>query len=54
MILTRVEVDAADPGFQFPTKPVGPILTSEQVMSEDWDIAETINGPRRVVASPSP
>ena len=54
VILTRVEVDAADTGFQFPTKPVGPILTSEQVMSEDWDIAETINGPRRVVASPSP
>ena len=53
-ILTRVEVDAEDSGFQFPTKPVGPILTSEQVMSEDWDIAETINGPRRVVASPSP
>ena len=23
-------------------------------MTEDWDIAETINGPRRVVASPSP
>tara|TARA_B100000287_G_scaffold48180_1_gene42852 strand:+ start:2737 stop:3639 length:903 start_codon:yes stop_codon:yes gene_type:complete len=54
VILTRVEVDAEDSGFQFPTKPVGPILTSEQVMSEDWDIAETINGPRRVVASPSP
>ena len=54
VILTRVEVDAEDPGFQFPTKPVGPVLTSEQVMSEDWDIAETINGPRRVVASPSP
>ena len=54
VILTRVEVDANDPGFLFPTKPVGPVLTSEQVMSEDWDIAETINGPRRVVASPSP
>ena len=54
VILTRVEVDAGDPGFLFPTKPVGPVLTSEQVMSEDWDIAETINGPRRVVASPSP
>ena len=54
VILTRVEVDADDPGFLFPTKPVGPVLTSEQVMSEDWDIAETINGPRRVVASPSP
>lgn len=54
VILTRVEVDADDPGFLFPTKPVGPVLTSKQVMSEDWDIAETIKGPRRVVASPSP
>lgn len=54
VILTRVEVDPEDPGFQFPTKPVGPILSDEQVMTEDWDIAETINGPRRVVASPSP
>ena len=54
VILTRVEVDPEDPGFKFPTKPVGPILSDEQVMSEDWDIAETINGPRRVVASPSP
>ncbi|MBB69730.1 MAG: carbamate kinase [Euryarchaeota archaeon] len=54
VILTRVEVDPKDSGFQFPTKPVGPILTNEQVMSEDWDIAETINGPRRVVASPAP
>ena len=54
VILTRVEVDPEDPGFQFPTKPVGPILSDEQVMTEDWDIAETINGPRRVVASPAP
>ena len=54
VILTRVVVDPEDPGFQFPTKPVGPILSDEQVMTEDWDIAETINGPRRVVASPSP
>ncbi|MEC8788918.1 MAG: carbamate kinase, partial [Candidatus Thermoplasmatota archaeon] len=40
--------------FAFPTKPVGPILSDEQVMAEDWDIAETVNGPRRVVASPKP
>tara|TARA_B100002051_G_scaffold76024_1_gene72643 strand:- start:7977 stop:8879 length:903 start_codon:yes stop_codon:yes gene_type:complete len=54
VILTRVKVDPDDLGFKFPTKPVGPILSDEQVMTEDWDIAETINGPRRVVASPSP
>ena len=54
VVLTRVEVDPEDEGFRFPTKPVGPILTDKQVMSEDWDIAQTVNGPRRVVASPLP
>ena len=53
-ILTRVLVDGNDNGFQFPTKPVGPILSADAVMSSDWDIAETIKGPRRVVASPLP
>ncbi|MCH1423404.1 MAG: hypothetical protein L7U62_07960 [Candidatus Poseidoniaceae archaeon] len=53
-ILTRVLVDGNDQGFQFPTKPVGPILSADTVMSADWDIAETIKGPRRVVASPLP
>ena len=37
-----------------PTKPVGPILSDQRVFDNDWDIAETINGPRRVVASPKP
>jgi carbamate kinase len=54
VVLTRVEVDENDKGFLFPTKPVGPILSNQQVMSEDWNIAETKNGPRRVVASPFP
>jgi len=54
VILTRVEVDYTDPGFQWPTKPVGSSLNSEEVMSKDWDIAETSVGPRRVVASPLP
>lgn len=54
VVLTRVEVDPEDEGFRFPTKPVGPILTDKQVMCEDWDIAQTVNGPRRVVASPLP
>ena len=53
-VLTRVLVDGDDQGFSFPTKPVGPILSPEVVMSADWDIAETIQGPRRVVASPLP
>ena len=53
-VLTHVEVDAEDTGFSWPTKPVGPILDAKTVMEADWDIAETINGPRRVVASPKP
>jgi carbamate kinase len=54
VVLTRVEVDVNDKGFNFPTKPVGPVLSDKQVMSEDWDIAETKIGARRVVASPKP
>ena len=53
-LLTHVMVKRDDHGFEFPTKPVGKILTSSEVMSKDWDIAQTVNGPRRVVASPSP
>lgn len=53
-VLTHVEVDANDSGFSWPTKPVGPVLDAKTVMEADWDIAETINGPRRVVASPKP
>ena len=53
-VITRVEVDANDSGFKLPTKPVGPILSDKLVMTADWDIAETVNGPRRVVASPMP
>ena len=54
VLLTRVLVDSQDKAFKFPSKPVGKILTDHQVMKEDWDIAETVNGPRRVVASPKP
>ena len=54
VVLTRVEVDPNDEAFALPTKPVGPVLSDKQVMTEDWDIAETVNGPRRVVASPNP
>jgi carbamate kinase len=54
VVLTRVEVNPSDPAFDFPTKPIGPILSDKAVMSEDWDIAATANGARRVVASPKP
>ena len=53
-VITRVEVDPSDGGFKSPTKPVGPVLSDQVVMSADWDIAETKLGPRRVVASPLP
>ncbi len=54
VVLTHVEVDPSDEGFQWPTKPVGPVLDAQTVMSADWDIAQTVQGPRRVVASPLP
>jgi carbamate kinase len=54
VILTRVEVDSEDDGFHWPTKPVGPVLAADTVMTADWDIAQTVHGPRRVVASPKP
>ena len=54
VILTRVEVAVDDPAFKLPSKPVGPILSDEAVFADEWDVAETIHGPRRVVSSPSP
>ncbi len=54
VVLTRVLVDAQDEAFAFPTKPVGPVLSAQEVMERDWDIATTVHGPRRVVASPLP
>jgi len=54
VMTTHVEVDVNDAAFQRPTKPIGPVLDAETVMSADWDIAETVHGPRRVVASPKP
>ena len=54
VVLTRVLVDAQDEAFALPTKPVGPVLSAQEVMKRDWDIATTVHGPRRVVASPLP
>ncbi len=54
VVLTRVLVDENDPAFALPTKPVGPVLSAQEVMERDWDIATTVHGPRRVVASPLP
>lgn len=57
-LLTQVEVDADDPAFQNPTKPIGPVYTkaeAEQLAAEKgWSIAADGSNYRRVVASPKP
>jgi carbamate kinase len=59
-LLTHVEVDANDPLFQNPTKPVGPYVSREeadQYHEETGDIYREDpkgNGWRKVVASPKP
>ncbi len=59
-LLTHVEVDANDPLFQNPTKPVGPYVTKEEAdanHAETGDIYKEDpkgNGWRKVVASPKP
>ncbi|MDP7265769.1 MAG: carbamate kinase, partial [Candidatus Thermoplasmatota archaeon] len=58
-VITQCVVDEKDPGFQNPTKPIGPVYTKEDAIkkkeSENWDIVEIPNkGWRRVVASPLP
>lgn len=58
-VVTQVRVDAADPSFQKPTKPIGQFLTEavakERHEKEGWDVMEDAGrGWRRVVASPLP
>ncbi len=58
-IITEVEVDADDPAFSHPTKPVGKFLTEADAKamaaSTGWDFAEDSGrGWRRMVASPKP
>ena len=58
-LLTRVEVDAQDPAFDQPTKPIGPVYTAEEaklVWAEHlWSmVSEPTGGLRRVVPSPLP
>jgi carbamate kinase len=57
--LTEVEVDAADPAFVIPTKPVGPFFSKERALvlqeSYGWQMVEDAGrGWRKVVASPKP
>lgn len=58
-VVTQVVVDAQDPSFLAPTKPIGPFMSAEEAQqhAEDdgWTVAEDANrGWRRVVPSPTP
>ena len=57
-LITRVEVDAQDPAFGHPSKPIGPVYTqleSERVAAaKGWTMAADGASFRRVVASPQP
>ncbi|NLD33591.1 MAG: carbamate kinase [Clostridiales bacterium] len=58
-VLTQVVVDANDPGFQNPTKPIGPFYTQEEAEQIAGEKGYTVRedagrGWRRVVASPDP
>tara|TARA_B100000700_G_scaffold300257_1_gene368174 strand:- start:2780 stop:3709 length:930 start_codon:yes stop_codon:yes gene_type:complete len=57
-LLTQVEVDAADPAFQHPSKPVGPVYSLEEAQrlarEKGWSIAPDGDAFRRVVPSPRP
>lgn len=57
-LLTRVEVDAADPAFAAPTKPIGPVYTPQEASEisarHNWPMIDEKGGRRRVVPSPLP
>ena len=58
-IVTQVRVDADDPGFSNPAKPIGSFmdeaLAKERAETEGWHVVEDAGrGFRRVVASPRP
>ncbi|TQI78799.1 carbamate kinase [Serratia fonticola] len=57
-LITQVTVDAADPAFANPTKPIGSFFTAEEadrLRSKGFNIIEDAGrGYRRVVASPKP
>ncbi len=58
-VVTQVEVDADDPAFKKPTKPIGSFMDEAtartRAAAEGWSIVEDAGrGWRRVVASPAP
>lgn len=54
-LLSQTIVDADDPAFQTPTKPIGAIAADPAAMrARGWQVVEDSGGWRRVVASPAP
>jgi carbamate kinase len=57
-LLTMVEVDPADPAFEHPSKPIGPVYSEEDARrlaaDRGWTVARDGAQWRRVVASPQP
>jgi len=57
-VLTEVEVDAKDPGFSCPTKPIGPVYSNVEAWKlasrQGWLMVRDGIGFRRAVASPEP
>ncbi len=57
-LLTQTVVDALDPAFRKPTKPIGPMYDVDEAQrlatERGWTVAPDNNGWRRVVASPIP
>lgn len=57
-LLSQVVVDADDPAFEDPSKPIGPVYTARDAASlqgqRGWTLKPDGNGQRRVVASPAP
>jgi carbamate kinase len=57
-ILTQVEVDPADPAFQSPSKPIGPVYGRDEAerlaREHGWTVGPDGDKWRRLVASPRP
>jgi len=57
-LLTQIEVDPADPAFQDPTKPIGPVYGEDEAKQladeRGWTFKPDGDSMRRVVPSPQP
>jgi carbamate kinase len=58
-IVTSVLVDRADPAFEHPTKPIGPVYPDKEsavllAAERGWQVVDVPGGVRRIVPSPEP